>query len=180
MSWAMDNPGLSHAQTSPVQANAAHCTKCSRNQRKLSLNDAHEQTVQRVHQVQEDLLPLCLFAGGGARPWVPYNQTPPHTPPRSTGTLSPAPPGNNQDVGSRSSWDDLRKNWKSAKYSKIKIHAKYSRSAENNTQSWTIRCNNLCQTLSRPPYWQPRPLFCDALECRRSAIHSRRFLPGDC
>ena len=46
--------------------------------------------------------------------WLPCNQPPPH----STGTVSPATPCNNQDVEPRSSWDDLRKNWKSANYSK--------------------------------------------------------------
>ena len=61
--------------------------------------------------------------------WLACNQTPP----RSTGTVSPATPGVNQDVGSCSSWDGLREIGKSAKYSKIKIHAKYSRSAGNNT-----------------------------------------------
>ena len=60
---AMNNPGLSHVQTSPVQLrfNAASNTKCSRNQRILGLNDV-QQTVQRVHQVQEDLLFLGSVA----------------------------------------------------------------------------------------------------------------------
>ena len=58
----MDNPGLSHLQASPVQPNAASGTKCSRDQQKFSLNDAHEQTVQRVHQVQVDLLSLGAAA----------------------------------------------------------------------------------------------------------------------
>ena len=35
--------------------------------------------------------------------WLPCNQTPPW----GTGTVSPATPGNNQDAGSPSSWDDL-------------------------------------------------------------------------
>ena len=34
----------------------------------------------------------------------------------------------------------MRNNWKSVKYSKIKIHVKYSRSEENNTKSLTICC----------------------------------------
>ena len=73
----MDNPGLFHVQISLVQPNAAHYTKCSRNLRKFSLNDVHEQTVQRVHQVQADLLSLGVAApprrqrgrlgGGGGR-----------------------------------------------------------------------------------------------------------------
>ena len=54
----LDNSGLSHVQTSLVQPHAASGTKCSCNQRKFSLNDAHEQMVQRVHQVQEYLLSL--------------------------------------------------------------------------------------------------------------------------
>ena len=49
------------------------------------------------------------------------------TPPCSTGAVSPANPGYNQDVWSRSSWHDLQKYRKSAKCSKFKIHAKYSR-----------------------------------------------------
>ena len=163
----MDNFGLSHVQTSQAQPNAASSTlkmqPPAANQRKFSLNDAHKQTVQRVHQVQKDLLSLgaavplrrlrgafgppsspppppeqgllsegrtspsprpspLLEAGGGGSMllrnldalealvlqlhWLPCNQTPPC----STGTVSPATPGNNQDVGSRSSWDDLGKN----------------------------------------------------------------------
>ena len=60
--------------------------------------------------------------------WLPCNDKPP----RSTGTVSPATPGDNQDVGSCSSWDNLRKYWKSAKYSKINLLANYSRSAAEN------------------------------------------------
>ena len=55
MSWAIDNAGLPHVQKFPVLPNAASGIKCSRNQGKFILNDAHEQTVQRVHQVQEAL-----------------------------------------------------------------------------------------------------------------------------
>ena len=62
-------PGLSDVQKSLVQSNAASNTKCSWNQRKFILNDAHEQTDQLVHQVQEDFLslgaaaPLCRRRG---------------------------------------------------------------------------------------------------------------------
>ena len=58
----MDNRCLSHVQPSPVQASAACNTKCSQNQLKFILNDVQEQTVQQVHQAQEDLLPLGAAA----------------------------------------------------------------------------------------------------------------------
>ena len=68
----------------------------------------------------------CLWGHASQLNWLSCNQTYP----RSTGIVSPSTTGDYQDVGSRRSWDDLRKNWKSAKYAKIKIQAKYSRSAK--------------------------------------------------
>ena len=80
----MDNPGLSHVQTSPVEPNAAHSTKCSLNQQTFSLNDAYEQTVQRVHQVQEDLLSLGSAARRGSLGgWGVASKAPPLQPPPS-------------------------------------------------------------------------------------------------
>ena len=102
----------------------------------------------------------CLWGHGVTTPLAPLqtntasrpSTTTTTTSLRSTGIESPATPGDNQDVGSRSSWESVgwsEKELKSAKYSKIKIHAKYSRLAETNTKSSTIRCNNLCWTISR-------------------------------
>ena len=93
MSWAMDNPSI-RCPTSPVQPIAAHSTKCSwtltHDQRKFRLNVAHEQTVQRVHQVQKDLLSLSAAAplrrqrghlGGGGGGSPPTSRLPPRHPP---------------------------------------------------------------------------------------------------
>ena len=51
----MDNPGLSHVQTSPVQPNAASDANCSRNQQKFSLTDVHEQTVQNFVSISDKI-----------------------------------------------------------------------------------------------------------------------------
>ena len=59
----------------------------------------------------------------------------------------------------------MRMNWKSAKYSKIKIHAKYSRSAEINTKSSKIHRG-----------FPPRDLSFDCLDCLDIGLPS---LPGD-
>ena len=65
----MDNPCLSHAQTPPVQTNAASDTKCSRNQRKFILNEAQEQQFNefiRCKKIYYLLALLLVFAGGEA------------------------------------------------------------------------------------------------------------------
>ena len=163
----MDNLGLSHVQTSTVQSNAASGTKCSRNQRKFSLNDARANRSTSSSSARRFIVswhrcsssqaawpprgcrrgglllgylpgsPLCLLqAEDGSRRgwtspslrpspmccagcggsmlrqnlsasgavvsqlhWLPCNKTPP----RCTGTVSPATPCDDQDVGSCSS-----------------------------------------------------------------------------
>ena len=69
----------------------------ARNQRKFSPNDAHKQTVQRVHQVQEDL----LFPGGVTpqslrrrRGRLGGGESPPRRPP----WRPPEPPGERMAV----------------------------------------------------------------------------------
>ena len=90
-------------------------------------------------------LPLCCVGRGGSKliHWLSCDQTPPH----STGTVSSATPCNNQDVRFRSSWDDLRNNRKSAKYSTIKTHVKYPRSAETKLFSQQFVWNTFSTTI---------------------------------
>ena len=75
----MDNPCLSHIQTSQIQPNAASDTKCCRNQRKFSLSDVH-MTKQpnefvKCKKMYYFLVALPLFAGSEAAPGV-YSAAP--------------------------------------------------------------------------------------------------------